>query len=510
MKKLLSILLAISLCFSLVACGSGEGAAPDKKDESAGLVYPFHIVNRPMKVNDVYDYKTVCYSDRSLNTDGHVYIYDYTVEPAGDGMVDKTVKAMFIFDDDNAWNYGMSFDVLYADFVSDDIYDAGEDWTVEINGTEHPVTVLQDEFISGSWTPMGNFVSKYVLTIRMPENYDDIGLFFYNSQNKLNVAGEDNDIPDGTPITSLVDSHSQWFILGGIGDDWAETKTPTYYGQPVDAQINNVAVEDVLGAIPIFDEEEDYGDEAPPPIVDDNNEEIVVDEGFTYVEFDDWSHSSFRREMIYETKIDFTCYNTTPGSYVKAKFWIDDPDNPVNETTVENVYSDGIQIYPLSLIFIVDGTDTTAPSVAFELALYDAEDNCISVTQMDIPFEAEKPADDKQEDKPETVPDENTPWLDIKPAEEYTLNSLSEYTSVNFFYEVHNLKEGTYISYKATSIDNPQAVHDQYEFEVAGDGSISIDVWGEKLSGEYVVFEFQLLDKDRNVLTEKQFNIKVI
>ncbi len=501
MKKLISFLLTISLILSLTACGSDNSAASDNVNKNAGLTYPYNIVNQPMAVGTVYDYKTVCYQDTSLKTDGYVYVYDYIIQPAAtDGYVDKTVKARFVFSDNNAWNYGMKFDLLYSDMKGDGIIDNDDKWSVTYNGQEYEAEILKDEFYDHGWSPGGTFVSDYELTVRVPEGYDDIALFFYNSQNKLNIQDDEGNIPDGTQTTQVLDSHSQWFILGG--------EDGTYYGNPVETQPSELTETDILDA-EINSGSGIYDGEAPPPIVDDNNE-IVADEGFTYVEFDDWSHSSFRREMIYETKIDFTCYNTTPGSYVKAKFWIDDPDNPVNETTVENVYSDGIQIYPLSLIFIVDGTDTTAPSVAFELALYDAEDNCISVTQMDIPFEAEKTADDKQEDNPETVPDENTPWLDIRPAEEYTLNSLSEYTSVNFFYEVYNLKEGTYISYKATSIDNPDAVHDEAEFEVVSDGSISVNVWGEKLAGEYVVFKFQLLDKDRNVLTEKQFNIKVI
>ena len=41
MKKPISIILALSFCISLVACGSDDSAAPDKVDEQAGLVYPY-------------------------------------------------------------------------------------------------------------------------------------------------------------------------------------------------------------------------------------------------------------------------------------------------------------------------------------------------------------------------------------------------------------------------------------------------------------------------------------
>lgn len=251
MKKIFSIILAMALCFSLAACGgaAGDGGSATAKD----LVYPAGVINRPMVANDVYDYKTICYTDRSLETNGYIYIYDYIVEPAGDGMVDKTVKAMFIFDDGNACNNGMSYDVLYMDFTEDKYTGGAKSWTVDVDGTEYTVEELQDEFISGEWTIMGNFVSEYVLTIRMPENYDDMALFFYNTRNKLAVAGEGAPIPHGTPIDKLLDADSQWFILGGKGDDWDTTKTPTYYGTPVEAQINNTDIRDVLGADPVFD-----------------------------------------------------------------------------------------------------------------------------------------------------------------------------------------------------------------------------------------------------------------
>ena len=83
MKKLISILLAFALCISLVACGSGDSPAPDKVDTDSGLVYPFNIVNAPMGIGKAYKYKTVCYQDTSLETNGYVYIKDYTVTPVG-------------------------------------------------------------------------------------------------------------------------------------------------------------------------------------------------------------------------------------------------------------------------------------------------------------------------------------------------------------------------------------------------------------------------------------------
>lgn len=511
MKRLISILLAFSLIFSLSACGSGDSAAPAVKDEPASLTYPYNIVNRPMRVDDVYDYKTVCYSDRSLTTDGHIYIYDYIIEPAGDGMVDKTVKAMFIFDDDNAWNHGMSFNVLYADFVKDEVIGGDGEWTVQIDGTDYTVTVLQDEFISGSWTPMSNYVSKYVLKIRMPEGYDDIGLFFYNTQNKLNVAGEADDVPDGTPINKLVDSHSQWFVLGGKGDDWETTKTPTYYGSKIEAQVNNIAIEDVLGGTPVFDVPDDADENgAPPPPPEDLD--------FPYIEIAGLSKSVLKRDGISELDVDFDMHNCPEGSYFEATAFADNMPEVI-EVKKDSAYVYGSDILRWSVFFDIDGRQIPADSVCVELAVYDADDNLLDMTKIDVPFD--KPYEEKDtqpvvEDDTDRNDGDIDPYVSLVEITDWSCDYISAdgVTELEISRSTYNWFEGDVLEIKYCT-DADQLI-DQYEYEITGNNKKQVDhgifaeITGEELTGDtfFVVLTMKYSDGAEISVAELELPIK--
>ncbi|MBQ7902812.1 MAG: hypothetical protein IJ362_03695 [Oscillospiraceae bacterium] len=492
MKKIFSIILSMALCFSLAACGgsAGEGGSAAAKD----LVYPAAVTNRPMVVNDVYDYKTICYTDRSLETNGHIYIYDYIVEPAGDGMVDKTVKAMFIFDDDNAWNNGMSFDVLYMDFPEDEYTGGAENWTVDVDGTEYPVEVLQDEFISGGWTPMSNFVSKYVLTIRMPENYDDVALFFYNTRNKLAVAGEDAPIPDGTPIDKLLDADSQWFILGGKGDDWDTTKTPTYYGAPVEAQINNTDIRDVLGGDPVFDVPDDVEDGAPPADMMEN---------FPRIEIVDWSENVLKRNGITEVKIDFDIYNAPEGSYFEATAYTDAPKATVEK---DSAYSES-GVLRWSVILEVDGREATTESASFEIGVYDADGALIDISKFDIPFD--EPADTQSAPADDNPPDDGDVWIEIPEITADTVEKSVEYQAVNFFYEIHGYRDDLSLYCYTYNESDPDTELQVLEFTPGESGSLSMDVFGAELEGDWLVVVFELLDYDGFVLSTSEVRLMI-
>ena len=505
MKRLISFLLTITLILSLSACGSNDSAAPDAVDKESGLEYPYNIVNRPMIVDDVYDYKTVCYSDRSLTTDGHIYIYDYIIEPAGDGLVDKTVKAMLIFDDDNAWNYGMSFNVLYADFVNDDTISGAGEWTVQIDGTEYPVTVLQDEFIYGEWTPMGNFVSKYVLTIRMPKDYDDIGLFFYNAQHKLNVAGEDDDIPDGTPINKLVDSHSQWFVLGGKGADWEETKTPTYYGNPIEAQVNNTDIRDVLGSEPVFDISDDVDEDgAPSPslIEPDYPDEEYSDEtfdnmeGFTYVEIDNWSHETIDPNEKMGIRIDYSTYNTFETDYVMAQAFVDGAGEPIFERKVD-AYEEGRNSYSNSVTFVIDGPTLPedATSITFWYKLYDESGTEISFTQMDLPVEEPQ----------HTQSNASVIITDCTPAE---INKADGDVNVDISYEIRDYTEDMAIMFSVKDGEDGDII-DFADLETGENGVIKTIIPAGQMMNDSVSIKIRLIDGNGDELAVAYCSIPV-
>ena len=78
MKKAISIILAIVFAVSMVACGGSAGTdtQPDNTPAAKELIYPFGLVNRPIGMEGGYNYKTACYQEQTLETDGYVYIRD--------------------------------------------------------------------------------------------------------------------------------------------------------------------------------------------------------------------------------------------------------------------------------------------------------------------------------------------------------------------------------------------------------------------------------------------------
>ena len=271
MKKIIAVFLAIALCFSLVACGGTEGTentgntgntetSTDSGNSTPQLVYPFGITNRPMKVGVTYPYKTLCYSDTTLETNGFITVTSYTVTPAGqEGYVDKTVVARFVYNDYFAQRYGLNSRVLFTDFgpgASEEFFAGDQEWEVEIDGKKEKITVLLDIFNPMGWDN-GVYVSEYTLSLRMPEGYDGVALFFYNAKNVILLEQDMGEVPDGTPLQNLFDSDTQWFILG--------SEDQKYYGQDYDKQTSDI-VEDDLFATEEEDSDPSAGyDEAYPP-----------------------------------------------------------------------------------------------------------------------------------------------------------------------------------------------------------------------------------------------------
>ena len=139
-----------SLC---AVCGEELGPVLTPDFEAHGL-------SCGMELGETYDYVTVCYMDSSKTTVGKAAITNYEVVPAienyeaapgmiwnfeeREGYEWRVVTAQILFDDDNAWNYGMSvgtcnedyYDIEYHDdtTVYDDAdHDYGSDATFQLN-----------------------------------------------------------------------------------------------------------------------------------------------------------------------------------------------------------------------------------------------------------------------------------------------------------------------------------------------------------------------------------------
>ena len=410
MKKIISIFLSLALCFSLAACGSGSdstldnsiGNETDNVTEEKTLEYPFGVVNAPMDLNGGYSYKTVCYDDTSLETNGYVYIRDYSVTPVEgeEGMVDRSVLAGFVYNDDNAYYNGTMTRVAYSDIKGDGILDGAEEWSVDIDGEEKNITVLEDEFIYREWLANRVFVSFYRLTLRTPEAYDDIALFFYNAKNSIALSPDGEEMPENTSITSLIDSDTQWFILSN--------EAGTYYGSPVELQNAQVDPEviiydrlfeceapppppgseiyDLLPPQPseknegIVEEipEENYQEIPEEPIVAEDDFDDTVDYDSVWLELQDVTVDTIDGNAGYQC-INF--FLETHGWYEDLQtryFSFSDKDGVIQDFTLPAMEHGSVSMD-------ITGTDIQADVVTFGFSLIDEYGMEISSSYMDIP-----------------------------------------------------------------------------------------------------------------------------
>ena len=374
MKRIISLFLAVALVFSLTACGGDSSSSGNGGKATIKLEYPYGVTNQPMEVGVTYPYKTLCYQDQDVETTGFVTITSYTVTPADvEGYVNKTLKAKLVYNDDNAYHYGMKSRVLYSDFDQggDGLMGGADNWTVEVDGKTGEITVLSDFFDSQGWDNRV-FVTEYELSLCMPEWYDGIALFFYNAKNAKRVEDGTGTIPDGTPIRDILDGDTQWFIFG--------SEDQKYYGEDYIKQASDINLDELLNNAP-----EDLA-----PFIEDEYEEdeyIPDDADYTYVEIENRNKHTLKRNEKTELKVYYSVYNAFEECYVVAQVCTEDMSKVVYEKTVDAYNPDHI-MYTGDVTFTVDGADFDDSDVVnLVFTLYDFEGFDISAGYMDIPLE---------------------------------------------------------------------------------------------------------------------------
>ena len=166
-------------------CGETQGEPlPAVLDTYTGLTQ--------MEVGVAYPYETLCYEDSSLTTVGQAVISSYetissdATHSAKEGYDWRLVNLTITFQDDNAWEYGMSNRTGDLDYYTGAPFtyldDSGEIFTVSYNGVEYEclgrVNVVDNQWDGRVFTYSLNF--EY----QLPVGYDGCVLASYHAKYK--------------------------------------------------------------------------------------------------------------------------------------------------------------------------------------------------------------------------------------------------------------------------------------------------------------------------------------
>ena len=192
-------------------CGETEGEPLTPSFETHGLV-----IN--MEEGVTYDYLTICYDNPSKETVGHLTISNYQISEALEGYETpegyewRSVHASILFDDDNAWNYGMSVGICRENYYDIEGWDNSSQYdearelstyTVNYHGVDYPECAVA---VSGGFSGWVDQTNTYELdySVRVPVGYDGFVIGFYNKRTQWE---------DGMYIYDVADENTMFFRL---------------------------------------------------------------------------------------------------------------------------------------------------------------------------------------------------------------------------------------------------------------------------------------------------------
>lgn len=191
-------------------CGEPAGDKLEADFEKYGLD------KQIIGLNETVPYTTVCYDNTSRSTVGRLTITGYEEMdevngiPAKDGYVWKVVTSNIVFDDDNAWNYGMSVGVCNEDYYDikghDDSANHGSDLSTYIahtpDGDKEIYMITNSSFTD--WVNKSctyNHVSYFMI----PENCDAMVVGFFDRSTEWKDGMYINDVADENAVFFRLD-----------------------------------------------------------------------------------------------------------------------------------------------------------------------------------------------------------------------------------------------------------------------------------------------------------------
>ena len=166
-----------------------------------------------------YDYVTACYEDSSITTVGHATFSDYRIieEDAELGLEKKegyewrTVHVSIVFDDENAYNYGMFVGQCLENYYDIEGWDNSSEYDEDTNmlhyvvnyhGTEYEITVFYTEEWLG-WVDRTN-TYEYDVYVNVPIGYDGYVQGLYDKKTSWE---------DGMNIYDVADDNTLFFRM---------------------------------------------------------------------------------------------------------------------------------------------------------------------------------------------------------------------------------------------------------------------------------------------------------
>lgn len=198
---------------SCTMCGTTEGEALTAAFEEYGLAINVTAGETP------YEYVTNCYSQPDLKTVGKLYVSGCSVVPADethealDGYEWRSVSVRILFDDDNAYNYGMNvktctenyYDIAGWDASSHEVADGVRGYTVNFNGVEYTECLYVGSGVSFSdWEDHACWAT-FTISVRVPIGYDGVVIGFRDASIEWG---------DGQYIYDVADENTLFFRMG--------------------------------------------------------------------------------------------------------------------------------------------------------------------------------------------------------------------------------------------------------------------------------------------------------
>lgn len=247
MKRILSFILTLAICLSMVACGGAESGTtdsqPDNQDVAVneniqGNFLPLDMDSNPMGVDMTYEYVTTAVDGTPVT--GYVRVKDYMIEPVEDTYEIRSATIYIGFEETDKEVICGITPFLAAEAKNTR---TGNEYILEFSNYQDSIQIFTEKIESFSYGQQMN-VTTYYLQALVPVGYDEFGVLLYNAKNGENLTDADGKVVNGADMTKLTDENSLWFGFGsnyGNGINYKGSPLPVMETSTYNEVFNSIA-----------------------------------------------------------------------------------------------------------------------------------------------------------------------------------------------------------------------------------------------------------------------------